>query len=55
MTDFGSFGAILGYLNDEILQNPISTTAFMIFQMEQKKMPFLELFENLFTGICIEK
>ena len=47
MADFGPFGAILGYLNYEVLQiTPFSPNAFHRLADGTIKIPFLELFEN---------
>ena len=48
MADFGPFGAILGYLNDEILQiTPFSPSTFHRLSGGTIEIPSLEHFENL--------
>ena len=48
MMDFGSFGATLRDLNDEILRmTPFSSSTFHDLSDGKIKVPFLELIENL--------
>ena len=48
MADFGPFGAIIGVLNDEILQmTQFSSSTFHNLSNGTIKITFSELFENL--------